>query len=166
MNRNGSGAYDGTAYRAIMGAPKSGEIWTFGEHDKEILIIKNHGTLCTVLTLLNEYKSKYCIEIASRSAMKYTDPRMLQYAFNDGMGSFVKALPDEEFDNVLAEIEDALELTIHRQETLNGLEKAEQKIKELEAQLAAEKNKPVASDSIYKQLYDALIDRLIEKKVI
>lgn len=168
MNRNGSGAYDGTAYKAIMGMPKSGEIWTYGTIGKEILIIKNHGTLSNVLTLLDENKSKYCIEVASRS-LKYTDPRMLQYAFNEGMGQFVKSLPDEEFDKVLDEIEDALELNIYRQESPEeneALEQAKQKIKDLETQLEAAKNNPTAPDSIYKRLYDDLIDKLIEKKVM
>lgn len=171
MNRNGSGTYDGTAYKAIMGMPKSGEIWTYGSNEKEVLVIKNHGTLCTVLTLLNERKHQCCIEVASR-AMKYTDPRMVQYAFNDGFGSFVKALPDEAFDAVLDEIEDALSLNIPRPDgaeitsTQEAYEQAKKKIEWLEAKLAAEKSKPTTSDSIYKQLYDDLIDRLIDRKVI
>lgn len=41
MNRNGSGAYDGTAYKAMMGAPKPGEIWMHknGYVEKEVLVI-------------------------------------------------------------------------------------------------------------------------------
>lgn len=170
MNRNGSGVYDGTAYKAMMGAPKSGEIWTYGSGEKELLIIKNHGTLCTVLGLLPERKNKYCIEIASK-ALKYTDPRMIQYSFNDSMGQLVKALPEEEFDKVLDEIEDALEINIYQAEESEAIknlkaevERERNLVTKLEAQLAEAKNAP--AESVYKHLYDDLIDKLIDKKVM
>lgn len=174
MNRNGSGVYDETAYKALMGAPKSGEVWTCmnGSKEKEVLIIKNHGTICNVLTLLDECKSSHCIEITSRS-IKYTDPRMIQYFFNDNIGRFVKALSDEEFDKVLDEIEDALELNIYQAEESQEIGKLKEEvdnykneIKELQAKLSETKNIPVPSDSFYKRLYDELIDKLIDKKVM
>ena len=52
MKYNGSGYYDETPYKATMQMAKAGEIWT-SDTGKEFLILKNHGTLCTVLHLLN-----------------------------------------------------------------------------------------------------------------
>lgn len=168
MNRNGSGYYDETAFKAFKGMAKEGEIWTtgIGDREKEVLVIKNHGTHCNVLSLLDESKSKFCIEIKSRS-LKYTDPRMMQYLFNDNLGQFVKALSEEDFDKVLDEIEEALELDICRADAKDELEAAKNRITHLEEELEAERKKIVpGEESIYKRLYDELIDKLIDKKVL
>lgn len=176
MNRNGSGYYDETATKAFSSMAKSGEIWTAGSggREKEVIIIKNHGKMCNVLSLLDESKGSHCIEIVSRS-LKYTDPRMIQYMFNDNLGQFVKALSDEEFDKVLDEVEDALEVDINRHIVNEegagllkvyeeSLEKSNKRIKELEDQIAGTVLAP--TNSFYKQLYDELIDKLIDKKVL
>ncbi len=169
MNRNGSGAYDGTAYKAIMGAPKEGEIWAYG--NKDVLVIKNHGKLCNVLSLVEDCKNDHCIEVKSK-ALKYTDPRMLQYVFNEQLGYFIKKMTDEDFDLILDAVEDALELNIYRADAKTAVDDAQKQIKELEAALAEERKKKVdvqpaqASDSVYKRLYDDLIDKLIDKKVM
>lgn len=179
MTRNGSGYYDETATKAFNGMAKSGEIWTAGNNgrEREVIIIKNHGRMCNVLSLLDERKGNNCIEVVSRS-LKYTDPRMIQYMFNDSLGQFVKALSDEEFDKVLDEVEDALEVNINRHIVneegagmlklyKESLEKANEKVKELETQLEEAKRAAASpGDSIYKQLYDNLIDKLIDKKVM
>lgn len=173
MSRNGSGVYDETAYKALNEMAKDGEIWTYsnggaGSTEREALVIKNHGTLCTVLVLMDENKSNHCIEIRSNT-VKYTDPRMMQYMFNDRFGKFVKRLPDDDFNAVLDEIEDALEVNVYRKDANDALETAKAEVKELKAQLEAERSKPVSdipSESIYKRLYDDLIDKLIEKRVV
>lgn len=170
MDRNGSGYKDETAFKAFKGMAKAGEIWTFNNfgNEKEVLVIKNHGGHCNVLSLLDECKTKHCIEINSR-AKKYTDPRMMQYLFNDNLGQFVKALTGAEFDTVLDEIEDALGLDIYRADAKDAkdeLDAAKNRIKHLEEELAAAKKLPAPADSIYKRLYDDLIDKLIDKKVL
>jgi len=169
MNRNGSGAYDGTAYNAMMGAPKAGEIWTFknGYAEKEVLVIKNHGTVCTTVSLVDEQKGRDCIEIVSKS-IKYCVPYMLQYSFNQSFGEFIKKLPDEEFDCVLDAIEDALDLKINRpdEEEVNedevneAVEVLEEKVKELEALLAKAQE---VCDSGYKEKYQKLVLELIDR---
>jgi len=170
MNRNGAGYYDETAYKAFRDMAKPGEIWTasVSGREREVLVIKNHGTHCNVLALLDECKAKHLVEITSKS-LKYTEPRMLQYLFNDNLTSYVKALSAEEFNKILDEIEEALELNIYRpdaQDAKDELEAAQNKIKHLEEQLAEAKKLPAPSDGIYKRLYDDLIDKLIEKKVV
>lgn len=164
MNRNGSGAYDGTAYKAMMGAPKPGEIWMHknGYTEKEVLVIQNHGTVCTTLTLVDEHKGRECIEIVSKS-IKYCIPYMLQYSFNQSFGEFIKKLPDEEFDGVLDAIEDALDLNINRpteDEVNEAVEDLEHKVDELEALLAKAQT---VCDSSYKEKYQKLVFDLIDR---
>ena len=164
MNRNGNGAYDGTAYKAMMGAPKPGEIWMHknGYVEKEVLVIKNHGTVCTILTLVDEHKGRECIEIVSKS-IKYCTPYMLQYAFNQSFGEFVKKLPDEDFDTVLDAIEDCLDLNINRpdEDEMNEVvEDLEHKVDELEALLAKAQE---VCDSGYKEKYQKLVFDLIDR---
>lgn len=40
--KNGEGYADPTAYEAVRGMAKAGEIWTY--KDKEVLIVRNQGT--------------------------------------------------------------------------------------------------------------------------
>ena len=164
MNRNGSGVYDGTAYKAMMGAPKPGEIWMHrnGSTEKEVLVIQNHGTVCTILTLVDEAKDNRSIQIESR-ALKYATPYMLQYAFNQSFGEFIKELSDKKFDEVLDAVEDALDLNINRpdaEEVNAAVEVLENKVKELEALLAKAQG---VCDSGYKEKYQKLVFDLIDR---
>lgn len=114
LNRNGAGYYDETAYKALSGMAKPGEIWTFENKGKEeeALIIKNHGNVCTVLMLTDDFNKK-CIQVMGRKA-KWTDPRLLRFLFNDRLAQFVKALPDGEFSEVLDELEVVFGISIDR----------------------------------------------------
>lgn len=184
MNRNGSGVYDGTAYKGMMGAPKPGEVWMHrnGHTEKEVLVIQNHGTESTILTLTDESKSKLDIQIISKS-IKYARPHMLQYAFNQSFGEFVKKLSDADFDNVLDAIEDALDLNIYRaddKDAKEAVEAAEQKVKAMEAQLEQMKcevkameaqledarKKQTSVDSHYKAMYQKLVLDLLDRGLI
>lgn len=174
MNRNGSGAYDGTAYKALMGAPKPGEVWMYrnGNIEREVLVINNHGTFCSILFLLDENKDNQSVQIVSRS-LKWAKPHMLTYAFNQYFGEMVKKLPDADFDNVLDAIEDALDLNINRpdaEEVNDAVEVLEQQVKELEAQLAKVQLAKVqlakaqeVCDSGYKEKHQKLVFDLIDR---
>ncbi len=78
LKRNNEGYYDPTAYEALKGIAKEGEIWTY--RDKEMLIIKNHGNFCNALVLINARTSAGEIEVISKT-MKYTNPAMVQYVY-------------------------------------------------------------------------------------
>lgn len=71
MLRNGSGYIDPTAAQAMKNMVYPGEIWTTAT-GKEVLILKDHGKVCTVLTLLDEEKAG-CIEVVSR-AKRWCNP--------------------------------------------------------------------------------------------
>lgn len=117
MSRNGSGYKDETAYKAIMGAAKPGDVWTEGE--KLVLILKNHGAFCNILMLREENVHRRMIEIVSGKTY-YTDPAMVKYAFCERLGQFVQRLPRDVFARVLDEVANALNF-----ETVNPKSKRE-----------------------------------------
>ena len=105
LNRNGSGYYDETAYKAFMGMAKAGEIWTTMDGREEVLILRNQGTFCNCLTLTDRLRDKQCIEICG---MGYTNPGMIKYLFNDRLGRIKARLPEAEFAAVNGAVEDAM----------------------------------------------------------
>lgn len=107
LKRNGSGYYDETAYKAFMGMAKAGDIWTANDGREEVLILRNQGEFCNVLTLVNTYKHSRMMEITSAGTY-YTDPGMVKYLFNGRLGAFVQRLPASEFEKVREAVEDAL----------------------------------------------------------
>ena len=107
LNRNGSGYYDETAYKAFMGMAKAGDIWVANNGRDQVLILKNQGTFCNCLTLTDRSGDKNCIEIISAGVM-YTNPGMVKYLFNSWLGTFVQRLPEDEFAKVREAVADAM----------------------------------------------------------
>lgn len=103
LRKNAEGYSDPTAYEAIKGAAKPGEIWIY--KGRECLIIKNHGSYCNILQL-GTYK-KNSIEVAGQ----YAQPGMISYAFNDLLSEYVNRITTDEFADVLDEMEYTLGLT-------------------------------------------------------
>lgn len=119
MKYNASGNYDGTAYSAMMDMAKPGEIWT-SNIGKEFLVLKNHGTFCSVLNLKDEppRNADECIEIISRQ-VRWTNTAMVGYLFNQTLCEYVKTIPEEEFvaimDDVAARL--GVTITVQKEET-------------------------------------------------
>lgn len=105
LNRNGSGYYDETAYKAFMGMAKEGDIWTTFDGREKVLILRNQGTLSNCLSLTDKASDARCIEIDGAG---YTNPGMVKYLFHQRLGKFVRKIPDEEFAQVREAVEDAL----------------------------------------------------------
>lgn len=105
LNRNGSGYYDETAYKAFMGMAKAGEIWTTFDGREEVLILRNQGTLCNCLPLTDKASDARCIEVDGAG---YTNPGMVKYLFNQRLGRRVAILPEGEFAQIREAVEDAL----------------------------------------------------------
>lgn len=68
---------------------------------KEVVILAVHGTYATTLGLSDTQPRENSIAVKSRSIM-YADLGKPGYAFDDKLGSFIKALPEEEFSRLLA----------------------------------------------------------------
>ena len=128
MSRNSSGYYDETAYKAISGAAKSGEIWEYSNNygtNQMFLIIKNHGNICTALRLVDEPTAE-CVEVYEM----HTDPRMLQYIYNTNLARYVHSLSAGEFRSILDTISECLNIKIEAKTPTDGAEKAKPQAKE------------------------------------
>lgn len=128
MTRNASGYYDETAYKAIMNAAKPGDVWEYSNNygaNQTFLIIKNHGTFCTALRLVDESTAD-CIEVAGL----WTDPRMLQYIYNTNLSRCIHDLSAGKFKNILDAISECLNIKIEAKTPAGGAEKAKPQAKE------------------------------------
>ena len=184
MKYNASGNYDGTAYNAMMDMAKPGEIWT-SNIGKEFLILKNHGTFCSVLNLKDEQprNTDDCIEVISRQ-VRWTNTAMVGYLFNQTLCEYVKTIPEEEFTAIMEDVAARLGVTITLQkEEVPAPELEAMKVKHacemerMEKALAESKEKCDAYEkrmiemngrtqadpaaAVYKQLYHELLDRII-----
>lgn len=107
MSKNGSGYKDETAYKALMGMAKPGDVWTAGDGREQVLILKNQGSFVNCLTLADARKHEHMMEVNSAGTY-YTNPAMVKYLFCEKLGTFVQRLPADEFDRVLETVEEAL----------------------------------------------------------
>lgn len=163
--RNSEGYADPTAYEAVCGMAKPGEIWTYKE--REVLIVKNQGTYCNILQL-GAFK-KGCIEVAGR----YANPGMLSYAFNDLLTECVQKLTSEEFEAICEDVADALEIDIKTYENFSktvGPENNEQAMAALREATAIqlievdpEKEALRAKVELLQNMYNDLLGKVIAK---
>ena len=174
LKRNGEGYIDPTAYKAIVEAdkPVAGDIFT-ADGAEWLVVAYNDGPM-VVLKLFDERKSEYEVEIVSR-AIKYTDPRFLQYKFYlPAQYDLVKSLPQGDFDKVLKAvaqvlgIEPALRLpdrqpeekTVFRCDT-KVIERVvgNEDFRRLQSECLALKHEV----EVYKNLYNDMLERLIAR---
>lgn len=141
MDRNGSGYYDGTAYKGVLGMAKAGEIWQYvnnSGYEQTYLIIKNNEKVCTAL-LLRDEDSVNSVEVAGM----YTEPRMIQYIYTNNLTRRLDKVDDAVFQTVLDTIRDNLGLRL-----------------DVVEQIASELTEPeVAEDA--KNEYDSVVDELV-----
>lgn len=125
--RNASGYYDSTAYEAIKNIIESekvnrmtinqGEIWEIKQNNgtyRNVIVLAVHDDVAQVLQLIDVGNS-YSIEINCQG-IKYTDPRKIQYTFNDTFTDFIRNLKTEEFDKIMNAVADCLGLSTHHTE--------------------------------------------------
>lgn len=112
---NPEGYLDLTAYKAIYGAPKPGEVWKCERKDGKIveeLIIRNHGDVSTCLVVIDNAMEN-CITVKARPGcdlFRYVNPQMLHYVFNKKLQLFVKRVPDDDFARIIDTIRNTLDL--------------------------------------------------------
>lgn len=164
MNRNTEGYLDSTPYTAMLQAPKPGEIWSYDAY--EVLILRNHGTFCNILTLVESSKDTQSIPVMSHS-MRFTNPAMIRYCFNSGMGRFVKKIPDSDFGAILDAVREAMGFTPAGDNGENPAPKADPaEIEALKTRLILERReaeKAKAKFDVLQGMYDALLGRLLSK---
>ena len=151
--------------------PKPGEIWN-DARGYEYLIIKEHGTFCTVLMLKDN--PDFPIRVTSRS-VKYAHPGMLSYWFNQNYGDYIKDCDMMEFSDALYEIGACLiPVSYSPDEHVDQKELAEKnarmdelihsvQIISAERDRLQAKVKDLENAAIYKQLYENLLDRVLPR---
>lgn len=157
MLRNGSGYIDPTAAQAMKNMVYPGEIWTTAT-GKEVLILKDHGKVCTVLTLLDEEKAG-CIEVVSR-AKRWCNPLFVTFVTRQNIGGFVKRLRAEDFADIWARVAEGMGFSADSAREINRLkgENADMREKLRRSALAAQAEKEAMLP--YKTMYYDLVDRL------
>lgn len=157
MLRNGSGYIDPSAAQAMKNMVYPGEIWTTAI-GKEVLILKDHGKVCTVLTLLEEEKAG-CIEVVSR-AKRWCNPLFVTFVTRQNIGGFVKHLHAEDFADIWARVAEGMGFSADGAREINRLqgENAAMREKLRRSALAAQAEKEAMLP--YKAMYYDLVDRL------
>lgn len=189
LKRNASGYYDETCYKGIAAPPRPGEIWLHGHMGWLVLIVgkgKEGGVYSTLR--LTERKTTGCVVVTCKTTM-YTVPCMLGFALGEDLTQFVTACPAEEFEEVKQGIAKALGLTHTATEAdRKKLEEENEGLKEsyktvfhenerLKADLTArnmafdlldascrEMTADLDRANVYKEMYLALLDKLIAAK--
>ena len=110
VSRNGSGYIDDYAIKNTMSMQRAGEIWDSTRGD-EYLILSAHPGHSQVLKLCEYEPSGRCIPVTSR-CMRYTCPSMVQYMTGNMFQDYVKTVPAEEFQRVMQEVAEALNVEI------------------------------------------------------
>lgn len=161
LYKNGEGYSDPTAAEAIKGMAKPGEIWKY--KGREVLIIKNQGGYCNVLTLSTaQGKDKNTIEVAGL----YTTPGKLNYVFNDLLGAKVKQITKDEYDSVVQEICRALPFR-HKSEPV--ADTPEENKSEAIAETAvcmdyeAENKALKQKNALLRSMYDDLLTKFLDR---
>lgn len=157
MLRNGSGYIDPTAAQAMKNMVYPGEIWTTAT-GKEVLILKDHGKVCTVLTLLDEEKAG-CIEVVSR-AKRWCNPLFVTFVTRKNIGGFVKRLRAEDFVYIWARVAEGMGFSADSAREIKRLkgENADMREKLRRSALAAQAEKEAMLQ--YKTMYYDLVGRL------
>jgi hypothetical protein len=170
LKRNGEGYMDPTAYKAIVEAdkPVPGDI--FSADGEEWLVLAYNEGVMVVLKLFAERKSEWEVEVISR-AVKYTDPRFIQYRFYyPASYNLVKALSEKEYKSVIEAVQKVLgiqpALRVPEEKTVF---KCDTRIVERVAgnadftMLQSECYALKREAELYKSLYEDMLERLIAR---
>ncbi len=187
LKRNGSGYYDPTAYKAIINVEKEngrmqrGEIWEVEYQGtyKNAVVISAQERFCNVLMLNDEMKTEQDVQVRSRGLL-YTHPAMLSYKFNDGFAQFIRKMEDDEFETLLACITEKLgiqndcrncDVELQMVGALKGeidaLKKENYELRRRNTETYTIEAPEIivlkTQRDMYKQQYEELLERLLEK---
>lgn len=176
--RNGSEYKDPTAYNAITNCLKEGKKMALYKGDifeidypngetRYAVILAVHTKYATILTVSENDKLPYKVPCRG---MKYTDPGMIQYAYNDKFKTFIRSMKEDEFKKLFDAVIKKLgyEPTESKSEPEKKAETAPveyvrkdqfmiPKMEQLETDLL----KTQAERDVYKSLYQELVESLM-----
>ena len=165
--KNAEGYSDPTPYQAVKNMVKPGEIWTYMKKDNteaEVLVVAFSDSIATILFLMDEYKDG-CVECVSKS-LKWTNPRMMNWAWGGYLNRRVRKLSDQEFDQILAELEKILTVKIGKEadSMANPVPDpaASREVEAMKAELDAMRCRAKEADSMAKKCKEAYIEAFNE----
>lgn len=183
LKTNGAGYYDPTAYKALTRVMRkeektmklyNGDIIEFEQSNgmKRIaVILAVHEKFSTVLVLAENDKLPYSVKC---QGLKYTDPAMLQYTYNDAFTNLIRSMSDDEFSDIMQAVIDALGYempenvakeppkgTVEEAAPVDYVAKVQYNV-EIET-LQENLIQAQAERNVYKELYDNLINSMITK---
>lgn len=173
LSRNGSGYVDPTAYAALMEVQKgerkmdnkTGELWeitTKEGYNKECIIIADRGSYSTVLCLYDEPRRECDIKVNCRG-MKYTSGGMPQYAFDSKITEFIRKLSDQEFEEIMDKVADALGMNrVVEVPILSKLLSQPVAVETEPIYTAVELERTKAQLEVYKGLYENLLKDVLQ----
>lgn len=168
LHKNSEGYADPTAYEAIRGMAKPGEVWKY--KGREVLIVKNQGSYSNILQLGDYKKGSVCV-----GGRLYAQPGMLSYAFNDLLTERVETLAADDFNEIVQEVADALELRLVHEEDktvgqsiADGLRKGFDGVRQLgfsaENEILKTENTFLKAQNVMLQnMYNELLAKVIAK---
>lgn len=115
IKHNGSGYYDETAYMAIRGMHKPGEVWVRNTDQKQVLVLAVHRKFCTVLPL-SDHQDAYGDKIpVNGSGTQYAHPGKIMYMYHDLFGVYVRKMAYKDFLGVLDAVAQALAIPYRKE---------------------------------------------------
>ena len=167
-----------------------GEIWKaeYGNYEKMVIIVAVNKDACSILALNDRKYNDDDIEVVGIGGVLYTRPELLSYKFHENFSSYVRTLSDIEFKTIRNGVQEALGFSSDSLPKLLDLsERAEQLEKEcrelraenetleeenyrlkvgMDVNVVSEPEKIIRLETerdFYKQQYDLLFERMLEK---
>lgn len=169
--RNGSGYYDPTAFEAMKNIIKKvkvykmkhGEIWEIQQNNgefKNVIVLASHNDIAQVLHI-SKYGGDNSIEVNCQG-ISFTDPRKIQYAFNDNFTNYIRTLKDEEFEAIMDAVAEGLGLVTSYEKAVEPVQEEWHPIPEVLERLpfdgeSEELIKAKTERDVYKDLYENLL---------
>lgn len=113
--KNDEGYRDPVPYQASRSLIKPGEIWTkIDKQGRELrfLVIASGNDIVTCLPTTDQYRDN-CIAVDNNES-EWLNPRMLVWAWGSQFQRRIRTLSAEDFDWILAEVENALSIHIEK----------------------------------------------------
>ena len=136
---------------------KTGEIWRKqNENGTEnlVIVVQDHGPICTVLRLEEEDKLGCDISIAAPAIM-FANSKRVYFVNSRALTEFVRAIPTGEMDDLRSKIAESI--GVLQAERVIGKEAPYDPDPELEKSL----QKAETQVEIYKEMYDNLLSKLL-----
>lgn len=170
FRRGSTRCFDHTAFEALRNIEKeenkmdkmdkkdkTGELWeieTASGYVREVIVVKDSGESCIILSL-TETKGSNCDIDINCKGMKYSSSKRLQYCFSDKFKSFVRKMTKDEYESVMDKVRVSL-----------GIKQTVEVIKEhVPEVIRADESHELAAVKAKLEVYEKLYTELLQKTI-